>query len=88
MSRETLCCVFQVLLFGMDPLFLVCQNAKIWSHCMLEPVLKGRFVHLVKYGIFSATFGLARIGFKLVLDSSQWVCVKCVGFNSVFDTPP
>ena len=39
MSRETLCCVFQVLLLGMDPLFGVCQKAKIWSPCMVEPVL-------------------------------------------------
>ena len=29
-------------------------------------LLKGRFVHLVKYGVFSVTFGLSRIGFKLV----------------------
>ena len=40
MSRETLRCVFQVLSFGMDPLFWVCQKAKIWSPCMVEPVLK------------------------------------------------
>ena len=40
MSRETLCCVFQVLSFGMDPLFWICQKAKIWSPYMVEPVLK------------------------------------------------
>ena len=39
MSRETLCCVFQVFSFGMDPLFWVCQKAKIWYPCMVEPLL-------------------------------------------------
>ena len=39
MSRETLCCVFQVFLFGTDPLFWVCEKAKIWSPCMVEPLL-------------------------------------------------
>ena len=34
MSRETLCCVFQVLSFGMDPLFWVFQKAKIWLFCI------------------------------------------------------
>ena len=43
MSRETLCCVFQVFSFGMDPLFWVCQKAKIWSPCMVEPVLSNNF---------------------------------------------
>ena len=40
MSRETLWCVFQVLSFGMDPLFWVCEKAKIWSPCLMEPLLK------------------------------------------------
>ena len=33
------CCVFQVLSFGMDPLFWVCQKAKIWSPWLMEPLL-------------------------------------------------
>ena len=40
MLRETLCCVFQVFSFGMDPLFWVFQKAKIWSPCLVEPLLK------------------------------------------------
>ena len=39
MSRETLCCVFQVFSFKTNPLFWVCQKAKIWSPCMVEPLL-------------------------------------------------
>ena len=39
MLRETLWCVFQVLSFGLDPLFSVCQKAKIWSPCMVEQLL-------------------------------------------------
>ena len=31
--------MFQVFSLEMDPLFEVCQKAKIWSPCMVEPVL-------------------------------------------------
>ena len=39
MSRETLCCVFQVLSSGMDPFFWVWEKARIWSPCMVEILL-------------------------------------------------
>ena len=49
MSRETLCCVLQMLSLGMDPLFSVCQKAKIWSLCMVEPVLKSFIKFLIDH---------------------------------------
>ena len=36
-------------------------------------VFKGCFVHVDKYGIFSVTFGLAIIGFKLIVNSPYHV---------------
>ena len=70
MSRETLCCVFQVFSFGMDPLFWVCQKAKIWSPCMVGPELNYRDVFSYSLGDLRVSF-LGRNYVSVLSESNQ-----------------